>query len=104
VRLIDVDVEPKSLSPGSQAHLSVLVDFAEPVNRGEFIPTAQMIGPMGPVALPLFDVTTENERAAQRLKFSATITAPSEEGAWRVDVTFPGQGTHATYFETWRQR
>lgn len=101
VRLIDVDVEPKAIAPGGSGHLVVRIDFAEPVDNAKFMPTAQLLGPSGVLSLTVSDTTTAAERSAYRFSFSAPITAPREVGGWRVDVSFPGQGVHATYFETW---
>jgi pimeloyl-ACP methyl ester carboxylesterase len=104
VRLIDVGVEPQVIAPGERTRLSVVVDFSEAINREEFSPTALLLGPDGPVALKLSETTTDSELASRRLVFSAPIDGPREAGAWRVDVSFPGQGQHAAYFETWMQR
>jgi pimeloyl-ACP methyl ester carboxylesterase len=101
-RLLDVDIEPKSIAPGTTTRLSIVVDFSEPVNRSEFLPSAELMGPNGPIAIAISETTDESQRAAQRLAFSGEVSAPAQEGAWRVDVTFPGQGKHATFFETWR--
>jgi pimeloyl-ACP methyl ester carboxylesterase len=104
VQLIDLDLEPKSVAPGGVAYLSVVLDFAEPIDQGQFAPTAKLIGPHDVTAVPLADVTTDQNRSAQRLAFSAPIKAPDEEGTWSVDVMFPGQGRHSAYLETWRPR
>src|SRR5262245_42180958 len=100
-RLLDVSIEPNTILPGDTAHLSVIVDFNERVDRSEFLPSAELIGPNGSVALTVTEKTDESQRAARRLAFSADIPAPLEERALRVNVTFPGQGTHATFVETW---
>jgi pimeloyl-ACP methyl ester carboxylesterase len=100
-RLLDVNIEPKSVAPGATTRLTIIVDFSEPVNRSEFLPSAQLIGPKGPIAIAVNETTNEQQRTAQRLSFSGDVSAPAQEGAWRVDVTFPGQGNHAAFFETW---
>jgi hypothetical protein len=104
VQLIDLDLEPKSVAPGGVAYLSVVLNFAEPIDQGQFAPTAKLIGPHDVTTVPLADVTTDQNRSAQRLVFSAPIKAPDEEGTWSVDVMFPGQGRHSAYLETWRPR
>jgi hypothetical protein len=102
VRLIDIDIEPKTVAPGDVALLSVTIDFKDEVRAGEFVPSAQLVGPNGPVALTVVEVTTPDQQSARRLTFSARVTAPAVEGAWRVEVMFPGQSRHSAYFDTWR--
>jgi hypothetical protein len=104
VGLFDIDVSPKEVSPGGFARLTIAVDFSEQINRGEFMPSAQLMGPDGPVSLSVVETTTEDDRAASRLIFASPIVAPQKEGAWEVEVMFPGQGNHSTYFETWGSR
>ena len=53
---------------------------------------AQLVGPSGPVALTVQETTTANQQAARTINFSAAISAPPVEGAWQVNVLFPGQG------------
>jgi hypothetical protein len=103
VRLIDVDIEPKSVSPADSAQLSVTIDFDDQIQRGEFLPAAQLIGPNGPVALTVVETTPADLQTGRQLKFSARVPAPAVEGAWRIDVLFAGQSRHSVYLDTWRQ-
>jgi pimeloyl-ACP methyl ester carboxylesterase len=102
-RLIDVKVEPNTVSPNTTTNLLVTIDFNEDVKPGDFIPTAQLVGQSGPVRLTVVETTTPEQQAARRLTFSAGVSAPPVEGAWRVDVLFPGQSRHSAYFTTWVQ-
>jgi pimeloyl-ACP methyl ester carboxylesterase len=98
--LIEIKIEPQIIPPNGNTHLSVLVAFKQPVSRSEFIPTAELLGPNDKVALRLDETTSDDQKNSLRLAFSAEIAAPHEEGAWRVNVIFPGQGSHAAFFET----
>jgi pimeloyl-ACP methyl ester carboxylesterase len=103
VSLIDLAIEPKTITPGGSVRLSLKIALGEPTARGEFIPTAQLEGPSGPIAIALAETTTAADLSSQSLTYAATIPAPLEQGAWQVNVLFPGQGRHAAYFETWSQ-
>jgi pimeloyl-ACP methyl ester carboxylesterase len=101
VNLIDIGVQPQTTAPGTTVQLSVSVEFAQSVGRGDFLPTAHYLGPDGPVLLKLAEMTSDQDLVARRLTFAAPIVTPQREGTWQVDTFFPGQGHHAAYFETW---
>lgn len=101
VKLIDLEVDPKIVQPDGTTNLSISIDFADPINRGTFMPVAQLLGP-SKFTIPLTEVTTDQELASRRLSFSAQLKAPANEGAWQIEVYFQGQAKHSVFFETAR--
>ena len=95
LKLVRIKFEPAVAAPGSHVRLLLILEFADPVSRGDVRLT--MRGPANAQEVSINEITTDDDVAARRLDFSGPVIAPHEEGTFRIDVAIPGQGTLATY-------
>lgn len=88
------------MPPGSTTELSITIAFVEAVKKGDFAPSARLLGPGDLRQLEMKNISGEADVSARQLVYRSTIKAPDQPGIWEIEITFPGQGKHSTYLQT----
>jgi pimeloyl-ACP methyl ester carboxylesterase len=101
LELVGIELDPLIAAPGEPVRISVRIDFAEPVARGDAPLTGGIVKSKDrETPFALTETTSAADLANRRLAFSGSLRAPDDEGTFRIDVNFPGHGIHSSYLTT----